>query len=68
MSEGTPHAVRVEVEEVEDLGRNKLATARLGAQRLKVRLPEEETVVPGAPCWLELPPRWTTLYAAGRAV
>ena len=66
--EGTPHAVRVEVVGVEDLGRHKLATARLGDKTLKVRLPEEERLAPGEPCWLEFPPRWTTLYAAGRAV
>ena len=66
--EGTPSSVRVEVTQVEDLGRHKLATARLGAQALKVRLPEEERLAPGETCWLELPPRWTTLYAGGRAI
>ncbi|ATB35925.1 glycerol-3-phosphate ABC transporter ATP-binding protein UgpC [Cystobacter fuscus] len=66
--EGTPSSVRVEVTQVEDLGRHKLATARLGTQTLKVRLPEDERVAPGETCWLELPPPWTTLYAAGRAV
>jgi len=66
--EGTPSSVRVEVTQVEDLGRHKLATARLGTQSLKVRLPEEERLAPGETCWLELPPRWTTLYAGGRAI
>jgi glycerol transport system ATP-binding protein len=66
--EGTPSSVRVEVTQVEDLGRHKLATARLGTQALKVRLPEEERLAPGEACWLELPPRWTTLYAGGRAI
>jgi glycerol transport system ATP-binding protein len=66
--EGTPCSVRVEVTQVEDLGRYRLATARLGAQALKVRLPEEERLAPGEVCWLELPPRWTTLYAGGRAI
>ncbi|WNG33646.1 ABC transporter ATP-binding protein [Archangium violaceum] len=66
--ESTPSSVRVEVTQVEDLGRHKLATARLGAQTLKVRLPEEERLAPGEVCWLELPPRWTTLYAGGRAI
>ncbi len=66
--EGTPSSVRVEVTQVENLGRHKLATARLGAQSLKVRLPEEERLAPGETCWLELPPRWTTLYAGGSAI
>ncbi|MCY1074433.1 ABC transporter ATP-binding protein [Archangium lansingense] len=66
--EGTPSSVRVEVTQVENLGRHKLATAKLGAQALKVRLPEEERLAPGESCWLELPPRWTTLYAGGRAI
>jgi glycerol transport system ATP-binding protein len=68
VSEGSPSSVRVEVTQVENLGRYKLATARLGAQALKVRLPEEERLAPGEACWLELPPRWTTLYAGGRAI
>ncbi|MFL5353867.1 ABC transporter ATP-binding protein [Archangium sp.] len=66
--EGTPSSVRVEVTQVEDLGRHKLATARLGEKTLKVRLPEDERLAPGEACWLELPPRWTTLYAGGRAI
>ncbi|WP_257455022.1 ABC transporter ATP-binding protein [Archangium lipolyticum] len=68
VAEGTPSSVRVEVTQVEDLGRHKLATARLGTQTLKVRLPEEERLAPGESCWLELPPRWTTLYAGGSAI
>jgi glycerol transport system ATP-binding protein len=68
VSEGTPSSVRVEVTQVEDLGRHKLATTRLGTQTLKVRLPEEERLAPGETCWLELPPRWTTLYAGGSAI
>jgi glycerol transport system ATP-binding protein len=63
-----PGAVRVEVTEVEDLGRYRIATARLGAQSLKVRLPEEERLGPGEACWLEFPAQWTTLYAGGRAI
>ena len=63
--EGTPSSVRVEVTRVEDLGRHKLATARLGAQSLKVRLPEEERLAPGERAGWSSPPRWTTLYAGG---
>jgi glycerol transport system ATP-binding protein len=66
--EGTPSSVRVEVTQVEDLGRYRIATAKLGAQVVKVRLPEEERVAAGETCWLEFPARWTTLYAGGRAV
>jgi glycerol transport system ATP-binding protein len=68
VAEGTPSAVRVEVTQVEDLGRHKLATTKLGTQALKVRLPEEERLAAGETCWLELPPRWTMLYAEGRAI
>ncbi|WP_434386908.1 ABC transporter ATP-binding protein [Melittangium boletus] len=66
--EATPSSVRVEITQVEDLGRHKLGTARLGTQTLKVRLSEEERLAPGDTCWLELPPAWTLLYAAGHAV
>ncbi|HSP78873.1 MAG TPA: ABC transporter ATP-binding protein [Myxococcaceae bacterium] len=68
VAEGSPQALRVEVTQVEHLGRHKLATARLGEQALKVRLPEEERLSAGESCWLELPPRWTMLYAGGRAI
>ena len=66
--EGTPASVRVEVTQVEDLGRHKLGTALWGTRPIKMRLREEDRLVPGEPCWLRLPPEWTTLYAAGRAV
>jgi glycerol transport system ATP-binding protein len=66
--EGTPSSVRVEVSQVEELGRYRIATAKLGQQVVKVRLPEEERVAAGESCWLEFPARWTTLYAGGRAV
>ena len=68
VAEGTPSAVRVEVSQVEDLGRYSIATARLGQQVVKVRLPEEERIVAGESCWLEFPAQWTTLYVGGRAV
>jgi glycerol transport system ATP-binding protein len=66
--EGTPSSVRVEVAQVEDLGRYRIATARLGQQVVKVRLPEEERLAAGESCWLEFPMQWTTLYVDGRAV
>jgi glycerol transport system ATP-binding protein len=68
VAEGTPDAVRVEVTRLEHLGRHQLATARLGEQSLVVRLPEDERLAVGESCWLELPPRWTLLYAGGRAI
>ena len=68
VKEGTPSSVRVEVTQVEELGRYRIATAKLGAQGVKVRLSEEERVVAGESCWLEFPARWTLLYAGGRAV
>lgn len=65
---GTPGSLQVEVSQVEDLGRYRIATARLGAQVLKVRLPEEARLAPGTACGLEFPGQWTMLYANGRAV
>jgi glycerol transport system ATP-binding protein len=65
---GTPGSLQVEVSQVEDLGRYRIATARLGAQVLKVRLPEEARLTPGTACGLEFPQPWTMLYANGRAV
>jgi glycerol transport system ATP-binding protein len=66
--EGTPSALRVEVSQVEDLGRYRIATAKLGQQVVKVRLPEEERLAAGESCWLEFPAKWTTLYVDGRAI
>jgi glycerol transport system ATP-binding protein len=66
--EGVPSSVRVEVSQVEEVGRYRIATAKLGQQVVKVRLPEEERVAAGESCWLEFPAQWTTLYAGGRAV
>jgi glycerol transport system ATP-binding protein len=64
----TPSALDATVIEVEDLGRHVLATARLGQQTLKVKLPEGEPIKAGEACKLSFPPSWTTLYADGRAV
>ncbi len=68
VTEGSPASVRAEVAQVEDLGRYRIATARLGQQVVKVRLPEEERIAAGESCWLEFPVQWTTLYVDGRAV
>jgi len=68
VAEGTPNAVRVEVTRVEDLGRHKLVTAKLGQSEIKVKLPGQDTASVGAGCWLEFPPEWTILYSNGRAV
>lgn len=64
----TPGAIRVEVTAVERLGSYTLVTARLGQRTLKAKLPEAEPLSAGESCALELPPRWVTLYADGRAL
>jgi glycerol transport system ATP-binding protein len=58
----------VVVTAVENLGHFKIVSARLGTQTLKVKLPEEQTALPGERCWVEFPLEWTALYADGRAV
>jgi glycerol transport system ATP-binding protein len=63
-----PDALKAEVAEVEDLGHHVLATARLGKQTLKVKLPEGEPIKPGDAFTLSFPPAWTTLYVDGLAV
>jgi len=63
-----PPAVRVDVAEIEELGRHRIMTARLGAQIVKVRLPEDERVAAGETCWIELPAAWATIYVDGRAL
>jgi len=66
--EGTASAVRVEVTRVEDLGRQKLVTARLGGSAVKLKLSGKESLAVGEGCWLHFPPQWTILYSNGRAV
>jgi glycerol transport system ATP-binding protein len=56
------------VTRVEDLGRCKIVSARLGEQTVRVKIPEEASAEPGDACFIELPPQWVTLYAGGRAV
>ena len=60
-------AVPVAIAAVEDLGNFKIITTRLGAQIVKVKLPEDQEL-PGAQAYLGFPPRWTRLYADGRLV
>jgi len=54
----------VEVTAVEDLGNYKIATARLGAQVVKMKLGEATSVASG-PGWLSFPREWTRLYVDG---
>jgi len=54
----------VEVATVEDLGNHKIATARLGAHLVKVKVSEGTSVETG-PGWLSFPREWTRLYADG---
>jgi glycerol transport system ATP-binding protein len=63
-----PASVRVEVTGVEHVGSHQLVTARLGQRTLKAKLPEAERLAVGETCSLELPPRWTILYAGDRAL
>ncbi|HEU4411442.1 MAG TPA: ABC transporter ATP-binding protein [Polyangiaceae bacterium] len=65
-ADGAPKAV---VTAVEALGPYALVSARLGRCPVKFKLDESEAPpAPGDECWLEFPPRFTTLYADGRAV
>jgi glycerol transport system ATP-binding protein len=61
-------AVGAVITRVEDLGRCKIVSARLGEQTVRVKVPEEQSAEPGEACHLELLPQWVTLYAGGRAV
>jgi len=56
------------VTRVEDLGRCKIVSARLGEQTVRAKVPEEAMVKPGEACYLHFQPKWVTLYAGGRAV
>lgn len=53
-----------EVTLVEDLGKYKIATARLGEHYVKVKVGESASVATG-PGWLHFPPEWMRLYANG---
>jgi glycerol transport system ATP-binding protein len=56
------------VTRVEDLGRCKIVSARLGEQTVRAKVPEEAPVKAGEACYLDFRPRWVTLYASGRAI
>jgi glycerol transport system ATP-binding protein len=63
-----PHAVTgympAVVTLVEDLGKYKIATARLGERLVRVKLSESVDVATG-PGWLSFPPEWMRLYVDG---
>ncbi len=59
--------VRVQVEDVEDLGNYQLVRARLGEHTLRIKLDEDEPG-PGDDAQLVFPPESTRLYADGRLV
>jgi glycerol transport system ATP-binding protein len=67
-----PGAVPAEVTGVEELGRCRLVTARIGAagggRPLRFKLPEGAAVAIGDAAWLDFPLEWTTLFAGGHAV
>ena len=54
----------VDVATVEDLGNHKIATARLGAHLVKLKVSEDTSVATGAG-WLAFPREWTRLYVDG---
>ncbi|GHF36396.1 glycerol transport system ATP-binding protein [Deinococcus metalli] len=62
-----PDAVPAVIERVDDLGNFKIATATLGGQTLKAKLPEDAVLTPG-PGYLHFPPTQTKLYADSRLV
>ena len=57
-------AVRVEVAAVEDLGRHRLVTARIGGTTIVARFEDAPAPVPGATAWLALPAHSTKLFPA----
>ena len=56
------------VTRVEDLGRCKIVSARLGEQTVRAKVPEEAPVKAGEAYYLDFRPQWVTLYASGRAI
>jgi ABC-type sugar transport system ATPase subunit len=57
------------VAEIEELGSTRVVFVEVGAQRIAVKLfDEEQAVTPGSTCQIELPAERTILYADGRAV
>ncbi|MFL6623899.1 MAG: ABC transporter ATP-binding protein [Sulfurifustaceae bacterium] len=57
-------APAVKVENVEELGNYRVATVRLGEQRLRVKVPEDQEV-PRESAYLVMSPSLTKLYADG---
>ena len=63
-----PH-LEAEIAEIENLGASRTVFARIGAQRLAIKVYDDAlALAAGARCFLELPPERTILYADGRAV
>ncbi|NUQ77375.1 MAG: ABC transporter ATP-binding protein [Polyangiaceae bacterium] len=56
------------VTRVEDLGRGKIVSARLGEETVRAKVSEEVAVRPGEACYLDFQPQWITLYSGGRAI
>jgi glycerol transport system ATP-binding protein len=62
-------ALEVTIAEVENVGPSRTVFARLGAQRVAIKLFDEgEIAEPGMRCFLELPRDRSLLYAAGGAL
>jgi glycerol transport system ATP-binding protein len=66
--QGAPGALPAEVIGVQELGRHRLVTARIGGRELRIKLPEGAAIAAGEAAWIELPPESTTLFADGEAV
>jgi glycerol transport system ATP-binding protein len=59
----------VTISEIENVGPSRTVFARLGAQKVAVKVfDEQQSVEQGARCFLELPREHSILYAAGRAL
>lgn len=56
-----PHAVPADIQRMENLGSFQIATAQVGDQTVKAKIPENQSISPG-PGWLLFPPEQTRLY------
>jgi glycerol transport system ATP-binding protein len=65
--EQTPDGVPAEVTGIEDLGNCKILSARLGEQKVKIKVGEELAADRG-PAWLGFPGEWTRIYVDGAVV
>lgn len=65
----SPSALRAAVVRVDDLGRTKVVHARVAGQtEIAAIVPEDSTLVPSNPCWLEFPSEWTRFFHEDKAL